>query len=214
MYVVFAALGLRCSAGSSLVRASRGSSLGAGRGLPPPRLLVSPSSADSRCPQRLWRPRRALEHKLSSREQLAWNTFLRSKWSLLGPGIKPVSPSLAGGFFTLELWGRLPRSVLDGHRGVAQTGLFCGHPEPDTSECGSVQAPAWRWSPFGASVVASALEDDWPPLSPAPRSLLHLPWPQRLSRHPALPTLHPAHGELAGWAPDACSRLWFLQPWT
>ena len=158
-------------------------------------------------------PRRALEHKLSGCEELAWNTFLHSKWSLLGPGIKPVSHSPAGGFFAPELRGRPPRSVLDGHRGVAQTGLFCGHPEPDASERGSVQAPAWCWSLSGASVVASVLGDGWPPLSPAPRSLLHLPRPQRLSRHPALPTPRPAHSELAGWAPDACSRLCFLQPW-
>ena len=28
-------------------------------------------------------------------------------WDLLGPGIEPMSPALAGGFFTTELPGKL-----------------------------------------------------------------------------------------------------------
>lgn len=134
---------------------------------------------------------RALEHKLGGREQLARNTLLHSRWGLLGPRIEPVSPALAGG----RLGG------LDGRQGIAQAGLFRGRPEPDASERGGVQAAASRWSSLGASVIASALEDRWPPLYPCPSVRPHTQ---------ALPTPCPAHGELAGWAPDSFSRLWFL----
>lgn len=53
----------------------------------------------------------ALEHTLRSCEQLTWNTFLHSKWGLLGPGIEPMSPALAGGRLGLSLMngGALPR---------------------------------------------------------------------------------------------------------
>uniref|UniRef100_A0A452FCB4 BCR activator of RhoGEF and GTPase n=1 Tax=Capra hircus TaxID=9925 RepID=A0A452FCB4_CAPHI len=110
---------------------------------------------------------------------------------------------------------RPPRSVLDEQRGVAQTGLFRGRPEPDASEHGGVQAAAWCWSSLGALVIASALEDGWPPLHPPPHSLLHLP-PASVSvpHTQALPTPCPARGELASWVPDSFSRLWFLQPRT
>ena len=41
---------------------------------------------------------RALEHRLSSCG--AWAQLLRGMWDLPGPGLKPVSPALAGGFLT------------------------------------------------------------------------------------------------------------------
>ena len=43
---------------------------------------------------------RALEHRLSSCGARAW--LLCSTWDLPGPGIKPVSPTSAGGFFHAE----------------------------------------------------------------------------------------------------------------
>ena len=44
-----------------------------------------------------------LEHRLSSCGGWAW--LPPSKWGFPGSGIKPVSPALAGGFFTLSLQG-------------------------------------------------------------------------------------------------------------
>ena len=41
---------------------------------------------------------RGPEHRLSSCG--AWAQFLRSMWDLPGPGLKPMSPALAGGFLT------------------------------------------------------------------------------------------------------------------
>ena len=52
----------------------------------------------------------ALGHRLSScgaRAQL-----LRGIWDLLGSGIEPMSPSLAGGFFTTEPPGKPPKFLL------------------------------------------------------------------------------------------------------
>ena len=45
----------------------------------------------------------ALEHRLSSCGAWAW--LPPSMWGFPGSGIKPVSPALAGGFFTLSLQG-------------------------------------------------------------------------------------------------------------
>ena len=47
---------------------------------------------------------RALEHRLSSYVSLA--QLLQGMWDLLGPGIKPVSPALAGRFFSTEPPGK------------------------------------------------------------------------------------------------------------
>ena len=41
---------------------------------------------------------RALEHRLSSCG--SWALLLHGMWDLPGPGLKPVSPALAGGFLT------------------------------------------------------------------------------------------------------------------
>ena len=42
--------------------------------------------------------RSALEHRLSSCD--AWAYLLPGMWNLPGPGLKPMSPALAGGFLT------------------------------------------------------------------------------------------------------------------
>ena len=47
---------------------------------------------------------RALEHRLSSYVSRA--QLLQGMWDLLGPGIKPVSPALAGRFFSTEPPGK------------------------------------------------------------------------------------------------------------
>ena len=47
---------------------------------------------------------RALEHRLNSSG--ARSQLLYSMWDLPGSGIKPVSPALAGGFFTTEPPGK------------------------------------------------------------------------------------------------------------
>ena len=48
-----------------------------------------------------------LEHRLSSRSTL--DLLFLSMWDPLGPGIKPISPALAGGFFTTDPPGKPPR---------------------------------------------------------------------------------------------------------
>ena len=96
-------LGFHCCEGFSLVAASRGyclvvvygflmevSSLVAEHGLS----VHGLSSCGS------W----ALEYRLSSCG--TWAYLLLSMWDLPGPGIKPVSPELAGGFFTTEPPGK------------------------------------------------------------------------------------------------------------
>ena len=40
----------------------------------------------------------------------------RGMWNLLGQGIEPVSPGLAGGFFTTELPGRPLKLAFDQHK--------------------------------------------------------------------------------------------------
>ena len=49
---------------------------------------------------------RALERRLSSCGAQAW--FLRSMWNPPGPGLKPASPALAGGFLTTAPPGESP----------------------------------------------------------------------------------------------------------
>ena len=48
-----------------------------------------------------------LEHKLRSCGARAW--LLHDLWDLPGPGMVPVSPALAGGFFTTEPLGNLKK---------------------------------------------------------------------------------------------------------
>ena len=87
--LLLATLSLQSYMGFSLVVASRAySSLGA-------RTLGhrDVSSCSS------WVP----EHRFSSCS--AWALFLCSTWNLPGPGIEPLSPALAGGFFTTEAPG-------------------------------------------------------------------------------------------------------------
>ena len=48
----------------------------------------------------------ALEHRFNSCG--TWVLLLHSMWDLPRPGIEPVSPVLAGGFFTTELPGKPP----------------------------------------------------------------------------------------------------------
>ena len=43
------------------------------------------------------------EHRLNSG---TWATMLHGTWDLPRPGIEPMSPALAGGFFTTELPGK------------------------------------------------------------------------------------------------------------
>ena len=48
----------------------------------------------------------ALEHRLNSCGAWAW--LLCSLWDPPGPGLEPVPPALAGGFFTTEPPGKSP----------------------------------------------------------------------------------------------------------
>ena len=105
-----AVLGLRCSAGFSLVAASGGCSravgVGVGVGVGPSlqwRLLVLSPSSGARGFQKLWLLG-ALEHRLHSCGSLAWIPC--GTWDLPGPGATPSPPALAGGFFTTEPPGK------------------------------------------------------------------------------------------------------------
>ena len=49
---------------------------------------------------------RALEHRLSSCARVVAGSVALSMWDLPGPGTKPVSPALAGRFFTTEPPGK------------------------------------------------------------------------------------------------------------
>ena len=51
-----------------------------------------------------WCGSQTLEHRLNSCAAQA--VLLCAMWDLPGPGIKPMSPALAGGFFTTEPPGR------------------------------------------------------------------------------------------------------------
>ena len=67
----------------------------------------------------------ALEHRLSSCSTQA--QLLRGIWDLPGPGIKPLSPALAGGFFTTELPGKPTRQgFLRKEAPLAQKGAAFG----------------------------------------------------------------------------------------
>ena len=54
---------------------------------------------------------RALEHRLSSRSAQA--QLLRGMWDLPGPGLKPMSPALAGRFLTTAPSGKPSHSDFD-----------------------------------------------------------------------------------------------------
>ena len=79
-----------CCVGFSLVAASGGSSLVTIRGLL--------AAVDSLVELRLW--------SSSSSSCGSWAYFLQAMWDLPGPGIEPMSPALAGGFFTSESLGK------------------------------------------------------------------------------------------------------------
>ena len=79
-----------CCVGFSLVAASRGSSLVAKRGL----LTVVDSLVELRL------------SSASSSSCGSWAYLLQGMWHLPGPGIEPMSPALAGGFFTSESIGK------------------------------------------------------------------------------------------------------------
>ena len=61
---------------------------------------------------------RALEHRLSSCG--AWAQLLRGMWDPPGPGLKPVSPALAGGFLTTAPPGK-PKELISYGENQAQT---------------------------------------------------------------------------------------------
>ena len=72
--------------------AAHGPSLAAASGGPSPRWLLPLQSTDSR------------HAGLSSRG--VWAQLLRGMWDLPGPGLKPVSPALAGRFLPIEPPGK------------------------------------------------------------------------------------------------------------
>ena len=98
-----AVLSLCCCTDFSLVLVSRGySPVAAHRLLTPVASLVAEHRLQVQGLQQLWLP--GLEHRLNScgqRAQLLWDM-----WDFPEPGIKPMSPVLAGGFFTTEPPGR------------------------------------------------------------------------------------------------------------
>ena len=92
VYLSLAVLGLCCYVGFSLVVASRGHSLVA-RGL-----LTAAASL-------------VVEHGLQSEGSIVvfqGLSYSESMWDLPRPGFKPLSPALAGVFFTTESAGRPP----------------------------------------------------------------------------------------------------------
>ena len=96
----FAGLGLCCCAGFALVRAG-GAALSQSAGCPLCCVLLVRSTASVVEVLRLQRPGSiAVVH---SRSGLSCP---RGLWDLPRPGIKPVSPTLAGGFFTIEPPGK------------------------------------------------------------------------------------------------------------
>ena len=110
-HLFLAVLGLHCCAGLSLVAASGGYSIAVVC-----KLLITVASLVTE--HGLYRVRasvvaacglssyrsRAPEHRLNSLGARA--QLLHSMWDLPGPGIKPMSPALAGRFFTTEPSGK------------------------------------------------------------------------------------------------------------
>ena len=75
----------------------------------------------------------ALGHKLNSCG--SWALLLCSVWDLPGPGNEPVSPALAGGFFTTEPpgkpWKCVFRSYLQIHFGNFSSSPALVHSKPE-----------------------------------------------------------------------------------
>ena len=92
-------LGLHCSLGFSLVPASGRYGLAAMH-----TLLIMGASLVAEHGLEGTRASVVLTYKLSNRGALA--LLLCGMWDLSGPGIKPVSPALAGSFFTTEPPGK------------------------------------------------------------------------------------------------------------
>ena len=109
LFILFlAALGLRCCAQAFSSCSEQGLLVVAVHGLLIGWLLLLQSTGSRRvgfssCGSR------AIERSLSSCGPRAW--FLRGMWDLPGPGLKPVSPALAGGFLTTVPPGK-PRKLL------------------------------------------------------------------------------------------------------
>ena len=101
IYLFLAALGLRCYMPASSSCGERG-------------LLMAAASP-------------AAEHQL----QGSWAQLLRGTWDLLGPGIEPLSPALAGGFPTTGPPGKSCQDPISeqGHvrryEGVGIWHIFC-----------------------------------------------------------------------------------------
>ena len=107
IYLFLAVLGLHCCVGFSLVVVSGSYSLvTTHRRLVMVASLVAGSRFAGLSSCSSW----ALKHRLISCRAQA--LLLRSTWDLPQPGIKPVSPALAGRFFTSEPSGKPPRSCI------------------------------------------------------------------------------------------------------
>ena len=109
IYLFLAVLGLSCCVGFSLVSARGGYCLVAGFSL---RWLLSLQSTVSRLHGLSSCGYQALEYRLNSCS--AQTQVLRSMWDLPRSGIEPMSPALAGGFFTFEPPGKPPKAYLLG----------------------------------------------------------------------------------------------------
>ena len=110
IYLFWAVLGLRCCAGFSLVAASGGySSCGAQASHSSGFWFQGTSAAAAH--ELSSYGSQPLEHRLNGYG--AWAELLPTKWDLPGLGIKPVSPALAGGFFTTGPPRKLLHSPLD-----------------------------------------------------------------------------------------------------
>ena len=101
VYLFMAVLGLHCCLGFALAAESRGSSRCGARASHCSDFCFGAwalgHAGFSSCSFQ------ALEHRLSSRS--TWASLLLGMWGLPGSGIKPVSPALAGGFFTTKPLG-------------------------------------------------------------------------------------------------------------
>ena len=110
-YLFLAVLGLHCRSDFSLITAGGGyspagvcglltavASLPVELGLQGVQASLAATRGLSRCGSQ------ALEHRLSSCG--AWSSCSGACWDLPEPGIEPVSPALAGGFFTTEPSGK------------------------------------------------------------------------------------------------------------
>ena len=99
IYLFFSVLGLRCRSGFSLVVESGGYSVVVACGP----LIVVASLVEK---HGLWGPQVSalVAPRLQSTGSIVvvHEPSCSSMWDLPGPGIEPMSPALAGGFFTME----------------------------------------------------------------------------------------------------------------